>query len=193
MFCFGHLIFAQNKPDFAHKSIRKQLAKYKCSKDYQLKEIRIPDEIQGGEDVNGSYFKLEDSHCKRNATYLFVGRVNTCRSGGCQVHYENKAGAQYENFDYFIIYNQNIEVEKVKVFRYEATHGHEISAKRWLKQFIGYRGEKDLVVGKDIDGISGATTSVYCITYDLQERSKRLNEAIAFYALIGMHPEWFIW
>jgi Na+-translocating ferredoxin:NAD+ oxidoreductase RnfG subunit len=62
-------------------------------------------------------------------------------------------------------------VVQVKVFNYQATHGQEITAKSWLKQFIGYQGQKELKVNKDIDSISGATISTYAITEDINKRS----------------------
>ncbi|MFO7723182.1 MAG: hypothetical protein R6V49_08180 [Bacteroidales bacterium] len=41
------------------------------------------------------------------------------------------------------------------------------TAKRWLRQFIGYNGTSELVVGKNEDAISGATVSVQGITADI--------------------------
>lgn len=52
-----------------------------------------------------------------------------------------------------------------------ATHGHEVSAKGWLKQFIGYNGNESLQVGKNVDAIIGATISVYGITRDIKEKT----------------------
>ncbi len=49
-----------------------------------------------------------------------------------------------------------------------ATHGQEITARGWLKQFIGYNGSESLKVDKNIDTISGATISVYAITSDIK-------------------------
>jgi hypothetical protein len=62
-------------------------------------------------------------------------------------------------------------VELVKIFNYAATHGHEVSAKGWLKQFAGYNGSDTLQVGKNVDAISGATISVYGITLDVQMKT----------------------
>ena len=59
----------------------------------------------------------------------------------------------------------------VNVFNYEATHGQEITSKRWLKQFVNFQGENELVAGKNIDAISGATISVNGIVKDLQEKT----------------------
>ena len=93
----------------------------------------------------------------------------------------NQFFLDYEYFDFFIVFTEVGDVEAIKVFKYEATHGHEVTARGWLKQFRSYTGESDLVVGKDINGISGATTSVYSITYEIQERTKRLKKSLAYY------------
>ena len=161
-----------------HKSIGKQLKKLGCSKKFQL--ASLSDSLTHiSEDLDlGHFFSITDHGCDTIAAYLYVGRVHTCRSGGCLVHYGQSGGAQFEFFDYFIIFSESFRVQSVKVFRYEATHGHEITAKFWLKQFKGYTGTHDLVVGKDIDAITGATTSVYNITYNIQEKTRELKRLV---------------
>nr|MDA3853565.1 FMN-binding protein [Bacteroidales bacterium] len=114
----------------------------------------------------GAFFTSDslDSNC--TIKYIYIGRVNSCRTGTCSVD-EDLA----EYFDYIILFNTDKSVVQVKVFNYQATHGQEITAKSWLKQFIGYQGQKELKVNKDIDSISGATISTYAITEDINKRS----------------------
>ena len=64
----------------------------------------------------------------------------------------------------------------VRVFNYAATHGQEVSVKRWLDQFAGHDGAKPLRAGKEIDGISGATISVNAIVADVNEKIIFLNK-----------------
>jgi len=66
----------------------------------------------------------------------------------------------------------------VKVFNYQATHGHEITAKGWLKQFIGYTAKGNLNVGKTVDSISGATISVNGITSNIRMVTAVLDKHI---------------
>ncbi len=111
--------------------------------------------------------------------YLHIGKVNTCRAGGCSAPGENSsADSKSEYFDYLIIFNTALAVETIKVFNYQASYGHEIASRGWLKQFQGFKGEKSLEPGKDIDVISGATVSVYAITADLEWKTKQLQEMI---------------
>ena len=58
-------------------------------------------------------------------------------------------------------FNRQKEIQQVRVLEYTANHGYEIASKSWLKQFV--KNEK-FEVGKNVDGISGATISVNSIT-----------------------------
>lgn len=87
-------------------------------------------------------------------------------------------GLENEYFDYCIYFDKDITVKTVKVTSYRATHGHEVTAKSWLKQFIGFSGKEELRPGKEIDAISGATISVYAITADIEHKTKVLKEFI---------------
>ena len=99
--------------------------------------------------------------------YLYVGRVNTCRTGGCAGKMSTPLIAISEYFDYFILFDDEKNVQRVGILNYQATHGHEITARGWLRQFVGYDGSHTLLVDKHIDAISGATISVYAITEDV--------------------------
>ena len=81
----------------------------------------------------------------------------------------------FEYFDYFIIFDETLVVKKIRVFNYQATHGHEVGGNGWLKQFIGYDGQEKLEYGKNIDSISGATISANAITYNVQESCRYLD------------------
>lgn len=107
--------------------------------------------------------------------YVYVGRVLSCRAGGCAAATSAFQASAPEYFDYFLLFNEKGEVARVKVFNYQATHGQEITVAGWLKQFIGYNGDSALVVGKHIDGISGATISVSALTADVENRTKLLQ------------------
>ncbi len=125
---------------------------------------------------SGNFYLL-----KNNDTiirYIYIGRVNSCRAGGCDRTINVKNNNEYEYFEYFIIYNLNKEIIDTKIFNYQASHGHEISSKGWLNQFKGYNGNQNLEVGKNIDAISGATISVYSIVADIEHNTKLLKELI---------------
>ena len=50
------------------------------------------------------------------------------------------AMGRFDAFDYFLIFNKELEVQLVRVVVYRSSHGSAICSKRWLKQFAGYSG-----------------------------------------------------
>ncbi|MDA3818282.1 MAG: FMN-binding protein [Prolixibacteraceae bacterium] len=71
-----------------------------------------------------------------------------------------------EYFDYMLLYNEKLYVQKIKILQYNSSYGTAVASKRWLKQFEGNNGES-LLYGTDINAISGATYSATSITNDV--------------------------
>lgn len=87
------------------------------------------------------------------------------------------ARGRHEYFDYLVIYDTALIIQKIRVFEYRSDHGYEICNKKWLKQFEGKPG-CGLQYGKDIDGISGATYSASSLTRDVSHWCEYLANAI---------------
>lgn len=140
-----------------------------------LKEIDLPDPYKAELGESGSYFRLEGD---QEVTYLYSGRVYSCRSGGCSLKPAgaDKAGAEY--FDYFILFDRQHRVLQVRVHAYHATRGQEVCSRGWLKQFRGYDGSQGLRVGKEVDGISGATISVQNLVQDVEHKTRLLTRIL---------------
>lgn len=168
---FSSLAFItpQSEIDYAHKSLKKELHKVGISEMSAILEIPLETE---GASIDGKFFKVHNSTSSL-IHYIYVGRVISCRGGGCSDPKDRISSNEY--FDYYILFDQAKAIYSVKVFNYQASHGYEITTKGWLKQFIGYRGKAALEVNKDIDAISGATVSVYAITKDINEKSRLIN------------------
>jgi hypothetical protein len=164
--CFG-----RDDIEYQNKRIIISLKKFGITGFSQLEEISCRPDIQP--EVQGKFFrnKSEVSDVK----YVFVGRVNSCRAGGCSISGNPAVNAESEFFDYFIFFDSAKTVKLVEVYNYDATHGYEITAKGWLKQFIGLSDKDTIVVNKDIDGISGATVSVFAITGDVLQKTRLLK------------------
>ena len=169
----GSNVFAWNDIDYQNKRLINNLKKIGVSDITTLKELDF--EVFNRSDVNGKFFKVEGQVNENNVKYVFVGRVNSCRTGGCDGITSNSEKFESEYFDYFIFFDSSKTVTLIEVFNYQATHGHEVTAKGWLKQFVGFSGKDTLIVNKDIDGISGATISVFAITEDVQEKTRLLK------------------
>ncbi|NJO92948.1 MAG: FMN-binding protein [Chloroflexia bacterium] len=146
------------------------------TKSSKKEEIPIPNTFENDIKIEGKFFTIIDKNNVSQNRYVYIGRVNSCRAGGCSIPNESASNTESEYFDYYILFNDKIEVVLVKVFNYQATHGQEVTVKGWLKQFIGYKGNKNLQVGKDIDAIAGATVSVYAITADIEHKTNLLKQ-----------------
>lgn len=162
------LVFSQSEVDFKPKKLTKHLEKL-----YGDTQIDFLELENHNLDERGEFFTLKAEDQLVN--YLYVGRVNSCRATGCSVNMNSVPNESYEYFDYYILFDEDKSVISVRIFNYAATHGQEVTSKGWLKQFVGYNGSKDLVVGKNIDAISNATISVYGITEDIQSKTQLLN------------------
>jgi hypothetical protein len=77
--------------------------------------------------------------------------------------YSGSAKGRNDWFDFIIIYNPALIIERVEILVYRSDRGVEIMNKKWLAQFIGTNG-CDLQYGKDIDAVSGATLSANSLT-----------------------------
>lgn len=154
--------------DYNPKQLSKDVKKYWQIEEINLIELEIKD---SNNLIQGKYYSLVSSD-NESRNFIYIGRVNSCRAGGCSVTTEPGDDFESEYFDYYILFNLFGKVDFVRVYNYQATHGYEVTSKGWLRQFSGYGGEISLIVGKNIDAISGATISVYGITQDIQDKSQ---------------------
>jgi hypothetical protein len=162
--------FVSNNISFPAKKIHRSINKiWKI----QNVDIELLSDIKHIE--MGNFYRLKNN--EKLQGYLYVGRVNSCRSGGCEIDRETREPS-FEFFDYFVILDTSIVVKKVKIFNYQATHGHEVMSSGWLRQFIGYNGDEDLKYGRDIEAISGATISAKSLNADVQFFTKVLKKNI---------------
>ncbi len=165
----GH---GQDEIDYQNKRFINGLKKSGISDFSKLEEVNLSNNQY---EPKGKFFKVAENLKASEVKYVYVGRVNSCRAGGCSSSgISTPQNLDSEYFDYYIFFDAAKTVKQVEVYNYEATHGYEITAKGWLKQFIGFADKDTLVVNKNIDGITGATVSVYAITSDIQQKTKIL-------------------
>lgn len=160
-------------PDYNPRSLQSNLKKITGCDSYSKEEL-IFSNVNFYEVENGKFFRIA---CEgEDLAYVYIGRVNSCRAGGCSI--DRPHSGEFEFFDYFTVYDTSFSVVQVSVYNYEATHGQEITAKGWLKQFIGYHSGGKLETGKNVDAISGATISVNGIVEDVKEKTLLLETEI---------------
>ncbi len=166
------------------KSVKKDLGNLFHKEEIELVDIEVPDSLYNSLLLdNGRMYNIKDGLGLLG--YVYIGRVFSCRAGGCSEEGVDPGAVldeDFEYFDYYVILGSGLDVVKVKVYNYQATHGQAICSTGWLKQFIGYDGNEKLSYGKDIDAISGATISANAITYGVQETVQylKLLEPILF-------------
>ncbi len=172
---FCSISFSQKDIKYQNRALARSLQKQGISSYSEIREIGIPDSVADSHNIQGKFFKNQSNRETNSVTYIYIGRVNSCRAGGCSISNNQATDLKSEYFDYFILFDNNKTVTMVKVFNYQATHGQEVTAKGWLKQFAGYDGSEKLEVDKNIDSISGATISVYAIVLDIELKTEILK------------------
>lgn len=90
--------------------------------------------------------------------------------------YLSKGFGKMNEFDYMIVFNQDLSILKVKVLIYREEQGGEIGSNRWLKQFLGKKNPEEIKFGHDIQNISGATMSARSLTEDVKKVIRRMSE-----------------
>lgn len=154
-----------------HKRISKTIKKYIGIESYQLIQIKGILTLYSQIKV----FKIQAQSV--TCGYVYINRVNSCRGGGCSITTDNEV-EEFEYFDYYFVTDEKGIVQKVKIYNYQATQGHQVMSAGWLKQFIGFRGDQNLVYGKDIQAISGATVSATSLIHDIEDAEEIINRLL---------------
>ncbi len=174
------MAFAQEPIDLFPKQLIREVSKGTKPTSADLTELGEITESP----AMGKFFSL-NKKWNPSFSFVYIGRVNCCRAGGCSNPNLHNAGGVSEYLDYFILYNDSASVQKIKIFNYCATHGQEVTNASWLNQFANYNGTTELQVGKNIDAISGATVSVYGVVADVEEKTLLLQKWIKRNSLVS--------
>ena len=166
-------LVAQVNIDFFPKMLQNDLNKANGSS--EVKELLQSPNV-AGEIYLGKFYAIPST--SPIYKYAYVGRVKTCRAGGCSLKSDPKTDVESEYFDYYILFDSSLTVQLVKIYNYQATHGHEVSSKNWLKQFKGYKGDNELIRSKNVDAISGATISVDAISFDIFHKTGLIKDVV---------------
>ena len=79
--------------------------------------------------------------------------------------------SRFEAFEYLVLFNDSLIIQKVKVLAYRENYGGEIGSTRWLRQFISLDKPIDRV-----SAISGATISVNSIHYSINKLLRNIGK-----------------
>jgi hypothetical protein len=162
--------------DYSPRLLHREVNAVFGGKEFLMTELQLTGSPEESATASGKFFIIRSFGGENIIAY--IGRVNSCRAGGCSNPSLAGADTESEYFDYFILFDSEKKVKLVRVFNYAATHGQEVAVKRWLDQFAGFGSGKPLRVGKEIDAISGATISVYAIVADIQDKIRLISNHI---------------
>lgn len=160
LFCSLNTVLAVSFPKSVQKKITKVVKATYLHNDIVLDDIK---------EIKLDAFKYQDVRNVSLGTVTLMGKIK-----GFACFASSKGKSDY--FDYMVLFNEDLEIQKVVVLVYRSSYGGEIIAKYWLKQFIGKVKGENMEFGKDIDGISGATISAPSITKGIKMLSLILND-----------------
>lgn len=98
-----------------------------------------------------------------NAPFYALHRADSLLAYLCV----EQASSKHDVFEYMVLYDPAINIQKVQVLVYREDYGFEIKNKRWLKQFSNRPVDK-------VQAISGATISVSSLKHSIEDLNKRL-------------------
>lgn len=149
LFVSAFMLVGFGLPKTIQKKVNKEVEKVFEVVDFSLKSITISDELntQLPAKITGTNF-YEVFFGKKVIGYAFV----------------DQAPSKTANFDYLVLFDEDLKVIHSKVLIYREEYGGEIGSRRWLKQFLGKSGEDRVSPKTNIDAISGATISVQSMT-----------------------------
>ena len=88
------------------------------------------------------------------------------------------APSKFHQFDYYIVFDEKVNILKIEILKYRENYGAEICSRRWLKKFINISTNDYVEYNKKIDGISGATISVNSIKTAVFSKTEILKKSI---------------
>jgi len=88
--------------------------------------------------------------------------------------YLDKAPSKFDKFDYMVLFKPDLTINAVKILVYREDQGAEIMSGSFVRQFRGKNSFSKLELGKDIQGISGATISCRSTVEGVKKLTKRI-------------------
>jgi len=70
---------------------------------------------------------------------------------------------------FMVILDKNGSIINTSIIKYREAYGGEVSSERWLSQFVNRNNNSSYKIGKNIDGITGATISVNSLSKGIQK------------------------
>ncbi len=146
---FSFILMSSSIPKSLQKKIDKEIKKTYVVEDFSMQLVELPTDV----------VKELPSEFGKNNFFKIISNSNQIGYA-----YISKAPSKTDQFDYLVLFDNDLIITKSKVLAYREDYGGEIGSKRWLKQLIGKTQNDKLIYGDNIAVISGATISVRSMT-----------------------------
>ena len=99
----------------------------------------------------------------KSVAYILLSEVAACNLGGCPSYKAVEQDASSEYFDLMTIIDNHSKIISIKILDYFSDYGYEITSKKYLRKFNGYKVCTISNGNDDVDAISGATISSFAL------------------------------
>jgi hypothetical protein len=170
-----HWVADVSLPKTVEKRFNRSIQKLFKGEDFSKKAIKISDSLLH---KSSSYFYELENSTKTKKYLVSITIANGCKIGGCDINAKNSE--EYEVFYLYTLYNFSGELLEAKILDYQSDYGYEVTSKWWLKQFVKHQDET-YKYSKNIDAISGATTSVNSTIKEMNLNKEIVNDVLKQY------------
>jgi len=147
-------------PKYGQKKIKKTFAKLWKDQVVTIDEIVLSEADQ----------KVIGIHLRKQTLYKVL--VNNELKAYL---YLGKAPSKFDKFDFMVLFDLKLSIKLVKVLVYREDSGSEIMSSSFLKQFKGKDKFSKFELGKDVQGISGATISCRSTVNGVKKLTQKIN------------------
>ncbi|HET6556783.1 MAG TPA: hypothetical protein VFG54_05675, partial [Prolixibacteraceae bacterium] len=91
--------------DATNKTLQKELQKLSGVEKPEWKEIPVPQSLLVTNHLEGKFMTLSGQAANEMKKYIYAGRVNSCRAGGCSNPNLSLNLETSEYFDYLIVFD----------------------------------------------------------------------------------------
>lgn len=159
----------QVNPDAINSSLINESVKAVLGTGKQLKWKKVAIDPEKKEKLK-ERFKAKS----KIADTLFIGKVPV--DGTTKFVLPDIAPSRSEKFSYLLFVNRNKEIIGVDVLEYRENYGYEIDYSYFRNQFKGKDKASNIIFGRTIQNISGATISARSLTNSIHDLLLILNE-----------------
>lgn len=101
--------------------------------------------------------------------FLYIKEVQACSLNGCVAKKVSNNNIAAEYYDIAVVTDLSKTIKSIYILDYFSDYGYEISSKRYLKKYNGFKLCDFSQETNQVDGISGATISYNALIESLDE------------------------